>query len=257
MRAACAVAIRSHRARAPDGVGGNPPWHAHRVTKRLRLVIVEDESLYLDLLATVLGLDAGLEVVGAFGNADAALRDVPPLRPDVALLDIELGGEVNGVQLGLLLREKLPGLGIVLLSNVRAPRLLASIPRPQVSGWSYLLKRSVRDATVLRRAIDGASQGLVTLDPSLVAGRQAREGGPLAGLTERQRSILALVAEGLTNDAIAARLGIAVKTVENQLVQTYQELDLDRERDPVHPRVKAVLLYLSETKESPLAATQR
>jgi DNA-binding NarL/FixJ family response regulator len=230
--------------------------HARAVTerRRLRLAIVEDESLYLDLLATVLGIDPELEVVGTYTDADAALREVPRLQPDVALLDIELGGSVNGVQLGLLLRERLPQLGIVLLSNVRAPRLLGSIPRAQVSGWSYLLKRSVRDASILRRAIDGAAQGLVTLDPALVVGRRARERGRISSLTERQRSILELVAEGWTNEAIAARLGIAVKTVENQLVLTYQELGVDRERDPIHPRVRAVLLYLVETKESlPLA----
>lgn len=218
-----------------------------------RIVIVEDESLYLDLLATVLRLDPGLDVVGAFGNAEAALRDVPAAKPDVALLDIELGGQINGVQLGLLLREKLPRLGIVLLSNVRAPRLLGSIPAAQVSGWSYLLKGSARDVTVLRRAIDGAAGGLVTLDPALVAGRHARADGPISGLTERQRGILALVAEGLTNEAIAGRLAISVKTVENQLVLIYQELGVDRERDPVHPRVKAVLLYLAETRGPSLA----
>lgn len=189
---------------APAGVGGAPPWHAPASDEAPASHHRRGRGPLLDLLATVLGMDGGLEVVGAFGGAEAALRDVPSLKPDVALLDIELGGGINGVQLGLLLREKLPGLGIVPLSNVRAPRLLPSIPRPQVSGWSYLLKRSVRDASVLRRAVDGASQGLVALDPSLVAGRQARDAGALAGLTERQRGILALVAEGLTNDAIAA-----------------------------------------------------
>lgn len=219
------------------------------VTGPVRLVIVEDEHLYRDLLGTVLRLDPQLEVVGAFAGAVETLEVVPGLRPDVALLDIELGGRTNGVQLGLLLRERLPRLGIVLLSNVRAPRLLASIPESEVSGWSYILKRSVRDASVVRRAIDGAAAGLVTLDPSLVSGRQARERGPLSALTPRQLEILALVAEGWTNEAIADRLGLSVKTVENQLVLVYQGLGFDRERDPVHPRVKAVLLYVTETRE--------
>lgn len=222
----------------------------------IRLVIVEDEHLYRDLLRTVLQLDQQLEVVGDFATADEALAGIPSLGPDVALLDIELGGPMNGVQLGLLLREKDPALGIVLLSNVRAPRLLGSIPAKDVAGWSYLLKRSVRDASVLRRAIDGAANGLVTLDPSLVAGRHPRDRGLLAHVTPRQLEILGLVAEGLSNDAIARRLGLSVKTVENQLTLTYHELGLDRERDPVHPRVKAVLAYLAETKESvPLTAS--
>jgi DNA-binding NarL/FixJ family response regulator len=216
----------------------------------IRLVIVEDEGLYRDLLRTVLQLDPELEVVGDYARADEALEKIPDLAPTVALLDIELGGEINGVQLGLLLREKVPGMGIVLLSNVRAPRLLASIPEEHVSGWSYLLKRSVRDATVLRRAIDGAASGLVTLDPSLVAGREPRDRGPLSRVTSRQLEVIALVAEGWSNDGIAKRLGLSVKTVENQLTLAYQLLGLDRDKDPVHPRVKAVLLYLEETREA-------
>lgn len=211
---------------------------------------MEDEHLYRDLLATVLSLDPQLTVVGSFASAEEALSAAPDLRPQVALLDIELGGPMNGVQLGLVLRERLPALGIVLLSNVRAPRLLASLPEAEVAGWSYLLKRSVRDAGVIRRAIDGAANGLVMLDPSLVSGRRARERGLLSGLTPRQLEILALVAEGRTNDAIAQGLGLSVKTVENQLVVVYQTLGLDRERDPVHPRVKAVLVYIAETRES-------
>ncbi len=222
---------------------------------RIRLVIVEDEHLYRDLLQTVLRLDPQLDVVGAYESADEALQAVPRLRPRVALLDIELGGGTNGVQLGLLLRARLPDLGVVLLSNVRAPRLLASLPPNEVAGWSYLLKRSVRDATVLRRAIDGAAMGLVMLDPTLVAGRQARDRGALATLTPRQLDILELVAEGWTNDTIADRLRLSVKTIENQIVLIYQHLGLDRTRDPVQPRVKAVLLYLTETREcAPLGA---
>jgi DNA-binding NarL/FixJ family response regulator len=225
---------------------------------RIRLAIVEDEHLYRDLLRTVLQLDPQLEVVGDYASAQQALDQVPALQPTIALIDIELGGSMNGVQLGLLLREKLPELGIVLLSNVRAPRLLASIPPREVGGWSYLLKRSVRDATVLRRAIDGAASGLVTLDPSLVAGRHPRDRGALSAVTPRQLEILGLVAEGWANDAIAQRLGLSIKTVENQLTLTYGELGLDRDRDPVHPRVKAVLLYLAETRESaPLGENER
>lgn len=218
----------------------------------IRLVIVEDEHLYRDLLGAVLRLDPQLEVVGSFDGAESALAAARDLRPDVALLDIELGGPVNGVQLGLLLRERLPKLGIVLLSNIRAPRLLASLPEAEAAGWSYLLKRSVRDVGVVRRAIDGAASGLVTLDPSLVSGRRARERGPLSALTPRQLEILGLVAEGWKNESIADRLSLSVKTIENQIVVVYQALGL--ERGPVHPRVKAVLLYVAETREDAVLA---
>lgn len=217
--------------------------------EKVRIVLVEDEGLYRDLLRTVLQLDPDLEVVGAYADPEEALEEVPRLRPQVALIDIELGHQMNGVQLGLLLRERSPDLGIVLLSNVRAPRLLSSLPPAEVAGWSYLLKGSVRDVSVLRRAIDGASTGLVTVDPSLVAGRQARERGPLAVLTSRQLDILALLAEGWTNDAIAAHLRLSIKTIENHLVLMYQQLGLGRGTRQLQPRVKAVLLYLSETRE--------
>ncbi|MBI3978401.1 MAG: response regulator transcription factor [Chloroflexi bacterium] len=212
----------------------------------IRVALVEDEGLFKDLLSTVLSQRSGLEVVGAFGDGETALQAIPQLQPDVALLDIELGGAMNGIQLGLLLRRQLPALGIVLLSNHGDPQFVASLPEEVLVGWSYLLKRTVGDVEALGRAIEGAAAGFVVLDPHLVAGLRARPGGQLARLTPRQREILALMAGGLGNPAIAQRLGLAEKSVENQINLLYQQLGLDREHATVHPRVKAVLLYLRE-----------
>ena len=214
----------------------------------IRVIIAEDEDLYRDMLRTALSTDPHLDVVGTFSNGEAAVEQAAGLRPQVALLDIELGGHLNGVQAGVLLRRALPRLGIVLLSNQGSPRVLASLPPDALSGWSYLLKRSVRDVGALQRAIQGAAAGLMVLDPQLVVGRRERAGGALARLTPRQREILGLVAQGYTNAAIAAQLVVAVKTVEKQLNLLYQELGADRGSSSLHPRVKAVLTFLEETQ---------
>lgn len=220
------------------------------VDDRIRVLMAEDEGLFRDLVSTVLAAQPRLNPVGAFGDAASALRAAPSLRPDVALLDIELGDGMNGVQLGVKLREKLPRLGIVLLSNHNDPRLLTALPPASMGGWSYLIKKSVTTTSSLLRAIEGAAAGLVVLDPALTSNRTAS--GPLSELTPRQKDILELIAEGFTNAAIAEELGLTVKSVENQINGLYQALGIDREDRFVQPRVNAVLIYLENTRERPL-----
>ena len=221
----------------------------------IRVVLLEDEDLYRDLLRGALEREAGLQVVGSFGAAAATLVAAPALRPDVALLDVELGGGPDGIQVGLALRRRLPRLGIVILSNHADPRFVAALPRAAVAGWSYLLKTAVRERTVLVRAIQGAARGEVVLDPQVVAGRRPREGSPLARLSPRQREILQLVAQGLTNAAIAARLALAEKSVENQLTIVYEHLGVARRDTAAHARVQAVLAYLRESHRLPEGPT--
>lgn len=219
----------------------------------IRVLTAEDEGLFRDLVKTVLSQQEGIELVGAFPTAEAALEAAPGLKPDVALLDIELGeGGMNGVQLGVRLRRVLPKIGIVLLSNHNDARLLQALPPESMGGWSYLIKKSVSNAAVILRAIRGAADGLVVLDPALTSRRVVDEKGPLAELTPRQRDILELIAEGYTNAAIADQLGLTVKSVENQINGLYQTLYIDREDRYVQPRVNAVLIYLDSTKEKPL-----
>jgi len=213
---------------------------------KIKVVIVEDEGLFRDLLRVALSQHSRIDVVGAFGDARSALAAVPALRPQVAILDIELRGDMNGIQLGLLLRQQLPELGIVLLSNHHDPQFLASVPRAAIAGWSYLLKKSVSDVQALGRAIEGAAAGFVVLDPLLAGASRQEAASPLANLTPRQRDILALIAQGYTNSAIAERLSLAEKSVENQINLLYQQLGIDREDLSLQPRVKAVLIYLQD-----------
>ncbi|MBV8715434.1 MAG: response regulator transcription factor [Chloroflexi bacterium] len=215
----------------------------------VRVVIVEDEPLYRGLLEHYLGRHDRLEVVGVYADGASALAGVPSVSADVVTLDIELAGELDGIQVGVALRKTLPNLGIVILSNHADPRFLGALPREVTSGWSYLLKKSVSNTETLDRALEGAASGTVTLDPAIVAGMRPNPGSPLARLTRRQREIMELVASGLTNAAIAERLVIAEKSVENQLTNIYGELSVDRhESATVHPRVSAVLTYLKESR---------
>jgi DNA-binding NarL/FixJ family response regulator len=216
--------------------------------RKIRVMLVEDEDLYRDLLRTVLAQMPRLEVVGAFADGSTALAEGPSLRPDAAMLDIQLPGGLDGIHLGLALRRELPDLGIVMLSNYADIRFVAALRQRPLYGWSYLLKQSVRDVRALLRALEGAVVGDVVLDPSLVAGMRPREGGQLDRLTRRQQDILALLAQGLTNAGIAEHLVLAEKSVENLLTDIYEVFGIDSRQHGVHARVKAVLLYLQETR---------
>jgi DNA-binding NarL/FixJ family response regulator len=219
----------------------------------IRVAVVEDEPLYRGLLENYLGRHPRLEVVGVYADGPSALAGVPEAAADVVTLDIELIGDLDGIQVGVALRQKLPSLGIVILSNHADPRFLGALPREVTSGWSYLLKKSVSNTETLDRAVEGAANGTVTLDPAIVAGMRPNPGSPLSRLTRRQREIMDLVASGLTNAAIAEKLVIAEKSVENQMTVIYGELNIDRREGatPVHPRVSAVLAYLNESRLAP------
>lgn len=216
--------------------------------RSIPVAIVEDEGLFRDLLRLALDQEPSLRVVGEFHSAQAALEQIPELKPEVVILDIELGGGMNGVQLGLALRKCLPKLGIVLLSNHANPQFLAAVPRAEAGGWSYLLKKSVRDLDALKRVIFGSSLGYVVLDQQIVDNLQRTEASVLSRLTPRQYEILSLIAQGYTNAAIADQLGLSEKSVQNHINSLYQQLDLDREDSSVQPRVTAVLTYLQETR---------
>lgn len=217
----------------------------------IRIVVVEDETLYLDLLTLALSHTTGLEVVGSFRAPGPALDGVPKLRPDVALLDINLRDELNGVQLAVRLRESLPHLGVVFLSHFVSPDVLDSLSDEQLAGCSYLLKRSAVHVDTLMRAIRGAVEGFVTLDPQLVSGRVARSNSRITSLSPRKRQLLDLLAQGWTNDAIAKRLYLSPKTVENHIYSLYIDLGITRDDPLINSRVRAVRMLLESTLPSP------
>ena len=234
--------------------GSGPGVPLPAATAKLRVAIVDGEDLFRDLLRLGLGTLGHIEVVADFGDAQAALQEIPSLRPDVAILNIVLPGSLHGVHLGVALKRQVPRLGIVLLSDYADPELLHAVPKDLSSGWCYLLKKSVSSAEALGRAIQSAGVGFVVMDPALMEPAQLSH-SVLRRLTPRQLDILALLAQGYTNSAIAARLCMAEKSVQNQINLIYQQLDIDRDNPGVQPRVTAALTYWQERgRTAPFAA---
>lgn len=217
------------------------------MNRPIHLIVVEDEPLFRNLLEIALKQDADYQVLAAVANADDAVEIGKRTRLDVAILDIDLGPGPTGIEAGLALRRVWPHVGIVLLSNYDQPELLGGIPPEQMRGWSYLLKKSVTDLQMLKRAIEGSFVGLMVLDSRLVHRMRTGQHGPLARLTPRQLDILRLMAQGYSNGAIARRLVITEKSVENLVGQVYQNLGIETGSNVVHARVKATLLFLEES----------
>ncbi len=214
-----------------------------RTDGRLRIVIVEDEPLFRALLASTLRQESKLELVGTFANGRDAMLAMKDLNPDVVMLDIDLGAGDTGFQVGLRAREVVPGIGVVLLSNYDEPGILGAIPADQAHGWSYLLKKSVASIDALLRAIEGSASGLMVIDSHVLRALTSDHSDPLDHLTPRQREVLSLIAMGFSNHAIAQKLTITEKSVENQISLVYQNLGLQSGDLGIHPRVTAALRY--------------
>lgn len=213
----------------------------------IRVLIVEDEALFRELLRRTLASEPGLEVVGVAEDGETAVRVARDLKPDAVLMDIELPGEMDGIEAALRIKKERPETGMVILSAHKDRRYLTSIPLAESPGWSYLLKQTAPDLATVVRAIQGSISGMVMLDPAVIAGLRPRRGSILARLTPRQLEVLELIAQGYNNAAIAQRLTITEKSVETYINVIYLELGLSGEHD-IHARVRATLLYLQESQ---------
>lgn len=212
-----------------------------------RLLIVEDEPLFREMLTRTLTAEPGLEVVGEAADGESAVRLTRELEPDAVLMDIELPGDMDGIDAAERIKAERPETGIVILSAHKDRRYASSLHLGQSPGWSYILKQSVRDVAAVVRAIDGCINGMLVLDPALVESLRPRKGSALSRLTPRQQSVLALIAQGFNNAAIAQQLTLAERTVETYIYAIYQELQLTGQQD-LHARVQATRLYLQESQ---------
>ena len=212
----------------------------------MRVVIADDAVLLREGAARLLE-EAGCEVVAQAGDADDLLRKVRAHKPDVAVIDVRMppGNEDDGLQAALTIRNELPDVGILMLSQYVEDRYLAQLLAQGAEGVGYLLKDRIAEVERLGEAVQRVAAGGSVLDPEVVAqmlGR-ARQEGPLDTLTGRERQVLELMAEGRTNRAIAAELFISERGIERHVTSIFTKLGLPT-TDQDHRRVLAVLAYL-------------
>ena len=211
--------------------------------EQARLIIVDDEDLFRELLRHTLSTQPELEVVGVAVNGEDAVALASEEKPDVVLMDIELPGEMDGIEAALQIKNDRPQTGIVILSSHSDRRYVTSLPIDEIGGWAYLLKQTVPDLATLTRAIHGTKAGMVVLDPAVVANLRPKKGSPVARLTPRHQEVLELLAQGHNNAGIARQLSLSEKSVETYINTIYQELHLSNEPG-IHARVRATLIYL-------------
>jgi len=191
--------------------------------------------------------DAGVQVVGEAADADALLALVARQKPDVAIVDIRMPPTHSdeGLVAARRIRDEHPSTAVVVLSQYVEPRYAQRLLADQPGGLGYLLKERVSNIAVLVDALRRVTEGECVIDPTIVAQlmRGRRPDSPLERLTNRERDILALMAEGRSNAGIARELGISERTVEAASAVVFQKLDLEPSPD-LNRRVLAVLTLL-------------
>ena len=212
----------------------------------MRVVIADDSGLLREGLARLL-TEAGVEVCATVGDATALTAAVREHRPDVALIDIRMPPTFTheGAAAAVELRAAEPGLGILLLSQAVETHFAAQLLDRHPERFGYLLKDRVIDVPTLLEALRAIMAGGTVLDPEITRSlvRAHSRQNPLRALSDREREVLGLMAEGRSNAAIADRLVVSGKTVESHIANIFTKLGL-HEAPEDHRRVLAVLAAL-------------
>lgn len=212
----------------------------------MRIVIADDEMLLREGLARLL-TDAGFDVVGKATNATELMLSVRTASPDVAIVDIKMppGNSDDGLVAANEIRSAYPTIGVLILSHYLESNYAMRVLQEHPERVGYLLKERVSDIAVLADALHRIFVGECVIDPTIVSRllNKRRERSPLADLSDREREVLGLIAEGCSNNAIGKRLFLSPKTVETHIRQIFLKLDLGEQPDS-HRRVLAVLTFL-------------
>jgi DNA-binding NarL/FixJ family response regulator len=214
----------------------------------LRVALGEDDVLLREGIARIL-TDAGLDVVAQAGNADDLLHRSFAYRPDVAVVDLRMPrrNEDDGVVAALELRRRLPGTGVLILSQFCEPGIALDLIGDRPEGVGYLLKERVGDVASFTAAVARVAAGGTVLDPEVVGrmlGRRAPADRPWP-LTAREHDVLAAMAEGKSNAGIAGALFVSQAAVEKHVTSIFRKLGIPAASSE-HRRVHAVLMFLSQ-----------
>jgi DNA-binding NarL/FixJ family response regulator len=218
------------------------------------LVIAEDDYLVREGARAVLDAHPRLQVLGTAGDPDEVLAVLERRDPDVVILDIRMPPTftTEGIELAHRIRATRPGTGIVVLSQHADPEYALELLKDGSDGVAYLLKERLGDADRLVQAIEEVKGGGSMLDPriveALLEAQRRRTASKLAGLTPRELEVLALMASGRGNAAIARELSITDRSVEKHSNAIFRKLGLSEDLD-LNRRVAAVLFYLQRSAD--------
>jgi DNA-binding NarL/FixJ family response regulator len=212
----------------------------------VRVAIADDEALLREGLSRLLA-EAGFEVAGTAGDAAELLRLVEAKRPQLAVVDIKMPPDHSdeGLIAAQEIRRRFPEIGVLILSHYLESRYAMSLVEELPERSGYLLKDRVSDIGVLTDALRRIAQGECVIDPTIVSRliRHRRNTGPLSRLTDREREILELMAEGHSNSGICEQFVLSPKTVEGHVNNIFRKLDIGN-APAYQRRVVAVLTFL-------------
>ena len=227
----------------------------HRLMDKIRVALAEDNVLLREGVSRLVASNDDFELVGTAPDLPQLLALVAEAQPDVVITDIRMPptGTSEGIQAAAWLRENHPSVGVVVLSQYTAPGYAMALLEHGSAGRAYLLKERVGSVDELARAIRAVASGGSVIDPlvvdELVRTRSQHQLSSVAQLTPREAEILAEMAQGKSNAAIAAALTVSERAVEKHTNSIFAKLGLSEEKD-LNRRVKAVLLYLSQAQET-------
>jgi DNA-binding NarL/FixJ family response regulator len=217
----------------------------------IRVVFAEDSLLVREGVRQLLATVPEIDVVAVCDDRDSLLSAIETTNPDAVLTDIRMppGNSDEGIEVAARLRQTNPRTGVVVLSQFSEATYALRLFDEGASGRAYLLKERVSDLDQLVNALREVSRGGSVVDPkvveALIAARSRKKESALEPLTPRERDVMAEVAQGKNNAAIAAALFLTERGVEKHINAIFSKLGLSEEKD-VHRRVKAALIYLSE-----------
>jgi DNA-binding NarL/FixJ family response regulator len=214
----------------------------------VRAVIADDSVLLREGISRLLAED-GIEVVAGVGEAGALLAAVEMHQPDLAVIDVRMppGHRDEGLRAAIEIRRRWPAVALLVLSQFVEERYATELLAGDTRAVGYLLKDRVADVAEFTEVLHRVASGGTALDPEVVRQLLARSRrvDPLGQLSDREREVLALMAEGLSNSAIAKALFLSMGGVEKRVTSIFMKLDLPPDDEDHHRRVMAVMRYLN------------